>query len=110
MTDSGWPALDPALSDVAAGGPGTGAGAAAASTAAMAAALVEVVARASIDGWEEARGTIAQAQALRSRASELAEQNALAYADVRAALQTARDGGAAELGEALNRAADLPSA
>lgn len=68
------------LGRLAADDPTTAGGAAAALTVAMAAALVELVARESVTDWDEARGALAQAEALRARATPLADLNTQAYA------------------------------
>jgi formiminotetrahydrofolate cyclodeaminase len=71
----------------------------------MAAALVEMVARASGDVWDEAGGAVAQAAALRRRAMVLAARDAEAYDAAIAALGGA---GAETLADALSLAAEIP--
>ncbi len=85
----------------------------AAIVAALAASLVAAAADRSRDQWDGAPGARAQAQALRRRALTLAEGDADAYADARAAL--AERGGAgdaqarnARIGEAVSLAAFVP--
>jgi methenyltetrahydrofolate cyclohydrolase len=73
-----------------------GAGPAAALVVAAAAALVAMAARFSRDSWSEASTTVAQAEALRRRALQLAREDA-----------EARD---FHLGRTLDRAADVPLA
>jgi formiminotetrahydrofolate cyclodeaminase len=63
-----------------------GGGTVAALVAAEAASLAAAAANRSRAGWEEAGAARAQAQALRRRAIELAERNAVAYARARDAL------------------------
>jgi formiminotetrahydrofolate cyclodeaminase len=95
---------------------GPGAGAGAGSVVALSATLIEAVARSSSDAWNEAGGAIAQASALRRRASRLAAENAGAHAsavEALAARSTQRADREQEiadirLGEALALAADLP--
>lgn len=91
-----------------------GAGPAAALTAAAAAALVAMAARFSRDTWSEAGTTVAQAEALRRRAVQLARDDADALEAFLAARdpaveprQEARD---FQLGRTLERAADVPLA
>jgi len=97
---------------IAAGDPGVAAGTLAAMTAASAAALVERVARASVDEWSGAAGASAEALALRRRAEALSAINADAFSDAVAALrepdprvQELRN---LALGAALTRAAEVP--
>ena len=85
----------------------------AAVVAALAASLLAAAADRSRDGWDGAAGARAQAQALRRRALRLAEGDATAYADARAAL--AQRGGAADsrdrdarIGEAVSLAGQVP--
>jgi formiminotetrahydrofolate cyclodeaminase len=85
----------------------------AAVVAALAASLLAAAADRSRDGWDGAAGARAQAQALRRRALRLAEGDAAAYADARAAL--AQRGGApdsrdrdARIGEAVSLAGQVP--
>jgi formiminotetrahydrofolate cyclodeaminase len=91
-----------------------GAGPAAALTAAAAASLVAMVARYSRGAWPEATTTVAQAEALRRRATQLAVEDADALDEFLAARETpidprpeARD---FHLGRMLARAADVPLA
>ncbi len=85
----------------------------AAVVAALAASLLAAAADRSRDCWDGAAGARAQAQALRRRALRLAEGDATAYADARAAL--AQRGGAADsrdrdarIGEAVSLAGQVP--
>lgn len=85
----------------------------AAIVAALAASLIAAAADRSRDQWDGAAGARAQAQALRRKALTLAEGDANAYADARAAL--AQRGGAgdqqtrnARIGEAVALAAYVP--
>ena len=85
----------------------------AAVVAALAASLLAAAADRSRDGWDGAAGARAQAQALRRRALRLAEGDATAYANARAAL--AQRGGAADsqdrdarIGEAVSLAGQVP--
>ncbi len=85
----------------------------AAVVAALAASLLAAAANRSRDGWDGAAGARAQAQALRRRALRLAEGDAAAYADARAAL--AQRGGPADsqdrdarIGEAVSLAGQVP--
>jgi formiminotetrahydrofolate cyclodeaminase len=80
---------------------------------AMAAGLVAMVARLSSPAWPEAKGALAQAEALRTRVTPLAELNAEAYAS---AVATLREGGGESdpdrrdfsIAEALEKAAGVP--
>jgi formiminotetrahydrofolate cyclodeaminase len=87
---------------------GAGGGVAAASTAGLAAALVMLVARASHDSWDRAPAVATEAEALRARAFELADTEAAAFAQALAALRPSPEGGAPDLGPALEAAADAP--
>lgn len=91
-----------------------GAGPAAALTAAAAAALVAMAARFSRDVWVEAGTTVAQAEALRRRALQLAREDADALEAFLAARDPAaeprRDARDFQLGRTLARAADVPLA
>jgi formiminotetrahydrofolate cyclodeaminase len=80
-------------------------GSAAALSVAIAAAVVEMAARASGSVWPQAGGAVAQATALRSRAVQLAELDALAYDAAVGALRAAPG---ESLGPALARAAAVP--
>ncbi|MBD0348391.1 MAG: cyclodeaminase/cyclohydrolase family protein [Thermoleophilia bacterium] len=99
------------LEQLATDAPAPGGGAVAALVTAMSAGLVAMVARAS-RGWDEAAGTAAQAERLRTRVAPLAAANAQAYEEALAALALPEEiepevrGGA--IGDALGRAADLP--
>jgi methenyltetrahydrofolate cyclohydrolase len=96
--------------------PGAGAGAAAASVVGLSASVIAAVARSSGDCWDDAGGAIAQAAALGRRAARLAAENAEAHGSAVAALaarSSQRAGTEQEiadirLGDALDRAADLP--
>jgi formiminotetrahydrofolate cyclodeaminase len=87
--------------------PPLGGGVLAAITVAFSAALVALAARRAQDEWPEAGGALAQAQALRLRATPLAQADAEAYAQALELLgkPTGRD---AEMGAALERAAEVP--
>lgn len=99
------------LEDIAGPAPAPGAGAVAGLVTAMAAALIASAARRSPD-WPEARGVAAQAEALRGRAEKLAGANEEAYLKALALLQAPASGASADavLGDALERAAELPLA
>jgi formiminotetrahydrofolate cyclodeaminase len=84
--------------------PTRGAGYAAGRTAAAAARLVADVARASSDSWPDARGVVAQANALADRLEVLAESDADVFAAALVALATP----SAELERHMERAAALP--
>jgi formiminotetrahydrofolate cyclodeaminase len=84
-------------------------GSSAAIAAAFAAALVTMTARISTD-WDAAPGIAAQARALRHRLLELAADDAEAFADAVAALETGTERGRRPLGVVLARAADVPLA
>ncbi|HEX6700266.1 MAG TPA: cyclodeaminase/cyclohydrolase family protein [Gaiellaceae bacterium] len=87
-------------------GPAPAGGSAAALAIAMGAGLVAMAARISVDDWDEAATTAAQAEALRRRAAPLAHADAEAYAEVlRLRRERASD---EELGRAFERAAELP--
>lgn len=79
-------------------------GSVAAIVVALAAALAAKAARLSGDAWADAGGAVAQAEALRSRATVLAEADARAYEE---AIEALRMPGP-ELGAALARAAEIP--
>jgi formiminotetrahydrofolate cyclodeaminase len=91
-----------------------GAGPAAALTTATAAALVAMAGRFSRDTWVEARTTVAQAEALRRRALQLARDDADALEAFLAARDTTveprREARDFQLGRTLDRAADVPFA
>lgn len=91
--------------------PAPGGGTAAAIVVAMAAGLVAMVARAS-RSWEEAGGTVGQAEALRARVAPLAQADAEAYEEALTALrgrdaleERYRD---LKLRQALEHAAEVP--
>jgi formiminotetrahydrofolate cyclodeaminase len=81
---------------------------------AVAAALAAMAARSSIDSWADARAAVAQAESLRTRAGRLAEEDAAALeAFISARKATAeqrREARDFNLGQALDRAADVPLA
>jgi methenyltetrahydrofolate cyclohydrolase len=83
--------------------PASGGGPLAALVTASAAQLLVDIARASRDGWPDARGVAAQAESLRDRATPLADLAAQAY-------ERALDagGGDYELGRAYAEAAEPP--
>ena len=70
---------------------------------ASAAELLAEIARASTDGWSEARAIAAQAESLRDRARPLAELSTKAYEEALAAT-----GGDYEVGRAYASAAEPP--
>ena len=80
---------------------------------AMAAGLVAMAARRSLEVWPEAKGAVAQAEALRARVTPLAERNAAAYSEAVATLRD-KDSSAAPdrrdeaIADALDRAAGVP--
>jgi formiminotetrahydrofolate cyclodeaminase len=90
-----------------------GAGFVSAVAVAMAAGLIAMAGRRSFEVWPDARGAVAQAEALRTRVTPLAEQNAAAYSQAVATLR-AKDSAAAperrdeEIADALDRAAGVP--
>lgn len=88
-------------------------GAAAALVGGMAAALVEKVARISVD-WDEGRAVAAQARALRVRLTALATADVEAYGAALTAMrlppEMPQDERDAVLGRSLERAADVPLA
>ncbi|MBD0329048.1 MAG: cyclodeaminase/cyclohydrolase family protein [Thermoleophilia bacterium] len=105
------------IDELAADGRVPGAGSVAAVVAAMAAAVVAMAARAAAGSWSDAKGAVAQAEALRRRALPLADADAHALADALAllALGQGDDAPAAEqrdfaLGKALATAAEVPLA
>ncbi len=106
--------LDQLLDDLSSAEPSPASGWATAVVVATASALVAMAARASASGWSEAGGFAAQAEALRTRALELAEEVDEAY---RAALDVleAPPGETAAVRDfaiagAVGRAADVPLA
>src|SRR5204863_6093771 len=80
-------------------------GSASAMAVVMAAAIVEKAARHARD-WPAGRGAVAQARAIRRRASPLVERCAEVYAAALAALETPED--AEAMRRALAAAADVP--
>ena len=88
-----------------------GAGSVSAAVVSMAAAVVAMAARSSAETWQEARGAVAQAEALRRRVAPLADDDARALADAIALLEPRegeRESRDFELGLALATAADVP--
>jgi formiminotetrahydrofolate cyclodeaminase len=81
---------------------------------ALAASLVAMAARFSTEQWEDAAGTVAQAEALRARLLPLADEDATAYENFLLARRMSRDVEPevrnAAIGDALSRAADVPLA
>ena len=97
------------LAEVASPEPMPGAGYCAAVALSMAAGLVAMVAGASREQWDEAKGAAAQANMLRERVAPLAQRNVKAYADAVARLRGSEDGGGeVDLGTLLERAAQIP--
>jgi formiminotetrahydrofolate cyclodeaminase len=92
------PRLLPLIGQLAEGASGPAAGEVAGEVAALAAALCAAAADRSRDCWPEAAGVRAQALSLCRRALAVAERNAVAYAQARAAL--ASRGAGAESSEA----------
>jgi methenyltetrahydrofolate cyclohydrolase len=90
--------------------PAPGGGAAAAVTAALAAGLVAMVARFSERQVEDAAQMAAQADRLRARAVELADEDAQAYQNVLAAYRLPKDDEQRvdRIATALQRAAEVP--
>jgi methenyltetrahydrofolate cyclohydrolase len=90
-----------------------GGGSVAAIAGALAASLVAMGARFS-DQWEDAAGTVAQAEALRARLLPLADEDANAYENFLLARRMSREVEPevrdAAIGDALSRAADVPLA
>jgi formiminotetrahydrofolate cyclodeaminase len=106
--------VDDLLETVAAETSAPGGGSVAAIAGAFAASLVAMAARFSREQWEEAPGTVAQAEALRARLVPLADEDARAYESFLLARRMSdevdpevRD---AAIGDALSRAADVPLA
>jgi formiminotetrahydrofolate cyclodeaminase len=105
--------LEDFLDEVASSDLLPGAGFVSAVAVAMAAGLVAMAARRSVEVWPEAKGAVAQAEALRTRIIPLAERNAAAYSQ---AVATLRDESPSEapdrrdeaIAEALDRAASVP--
>jgi len=102
------------LDELASEDPTPGAGAAAGIAVAMAAALCAMAARASRGTWSGAQGALAQAEALRHRATPLPAATARAYEDALVALRLRGEPASSirdeALGDALARAAELPLA
>lgn len=94
------------LDRLSASGGSPGAGSAAALVAATAAAVVAMAARASVEEWEDAAGIAAQAEAIRRKLQPLAQADAEALEE--ALERLAAGGGDEALGEALERAAEIP--
>lgn len=99
--------VDELLGALASGEPDPGSGSVAAIVAAMAASLVAKAARSSRESWPEAGGAAAQAEALRSRATPLADADALVYREAHARLRRA-EGADHTLAASLDRAAEVP--
>jgi formiminotetrahydrofolate cyclodeaminase len=106
--------LDALLRKLEADGLSSAIGPAAALVVALVTGVVEAAARESADSWPEAHAVVAQAIALRGRASRLAREDVEAHGEASAALDAATETGAApgtgdvQLGVALTRAADVP--
>ncbi|MGH8934651.1 MAG: cyclodeaminase/cyclohydrolase family protein [Egibacteraceae bacterium] len=100
------------LERVAAKDPAPGGGAAAGVAAAMAASLVAMAARFSTNQLEDAQGLAEVADRLRERALELADQDAAAYPEVRAAYRLPKepdpDARRARIKAALEHATEIP--
>jgi formiminotetrahydrofolate cyclodeaminase len=99
--------VDELLNVLASGEPDPGSGSAAAIVVAMAASLVAKAARSPCESWPEAGGAAAQAEALRARATPLADADALVYREAHARLGRA-DGADHTLAASLDRAAEVP--
>jgi methenyltetrahydrofolate cyclohydrolase len=91
-----------------------GGGSVAAIAGALAASLVAMAARFSDEQWEDAAGTVAQAETLRVRLIPLADEDANAYENFLLARRMSEEVEAevrdAAIGDALSRAADVPLA
>ena len=91
-----------------------GGGSVAAIAGGLAASLVAMAARFSTEQWEDARGAVAQAEALRARLLPLADEDAHAYENFLLARRMSQDVEPelrnAAIGDALSRAADVPLA
>jgi methenyltetrahydrofolate cyclohydrolase len=102
------------LDELARGTRVPGAGPAAALVTAAAAALAAMAARCSRDSWDESGGVVAQAESLRARAGKLAQEDADALQAFLTARHAADEPRRAardfNLGQALDRAADVPLA
>ena len=101
------------LGQLGAEGPAPAGGSAAAAALAMAAAVVAMAARGSRDAWALGAGAAGQADALKERAASLIDEDASAYLDAAAALDSAiyPEAGSAPdpaLGAKLERAAAVP--
>jgi methenyltetrahydrofolate cyclohydrolase len=99
------------LDELARSGRVPGAGSVAAIVVGMAAAIVARAARGSTVDWQDGRGAVAQAEALRRRAAPLADLDARALAqavDLLEPAARASEGRDFELGLALSNAADVP--
>jgi formiminotetrahydrofolate cyclodeaminase len=96
------------LEDALKAGTGPRAGAVAGGVVAAAAAIAQNGARRSVQHWEDAPGTSAQAAALRSRALQIADADIEAFSAARAALEAHAE--AHELAAALDLAAEMPIA
>ena len=99
--------VDELLNVLASGEPDPGSGSAAAIVLAMAASLVAKAARSPCESWPEAGGAAAQAEALRARATPLADADALVYREAHARLGRT-DGADHTLAASLDRAAEVP--
>lgn len=110
--DSSREGLQSFLDAIAAETPAPGGGSVAAVVTEMAAALAAMTARLSRKHWEGAPGAVAQAEALRVRATPLAQEDADAYEAVLTAMRMPKDLEPevrnALIGETLSRAADVP--
>jgi formiminotetrahydrofolate cyclodeaminase len=110
--DSSREGLQSFLDAIAAETPAPGGGSIAAVVTEMAAALAAMAARFSREHWEGASGAVAQAEALRVRATPLAQQDAEAYEAVLTAMRMPKDLEPevrnALIGETLSRAAHVP--
>lgn len=106
--------LGDVLGHIASEVPSPAGGSAAAIAVALGAGLTAMCARNSREGWPEARGATAQAEALRSRIEPLAQADAEAYEQALVALrlpeQLEPEVRNATLGVALERAAAIPLA
>jgi formiminotetrahydrofolate cyclodeaminase len=92
------------------GHPAPGSGSASALTVAFAAGLVAMVARRSVDSWEDAPGVAAQALVLQARAAPLALADAEVWEQALEALETAGETTTpnGELEEKLDLSAEVP--
>lgn len=106
--------VDELLERLASDRPAPGGGSAAAIVVAVAAALVALAARTSRESWEDAAGVVAQAESLRRRALQLAEEDAEAYEDALQALASpegeTQDDRDAAIAAAVAHAAEVPLA